>query len=48
MTEQEKELFKQLCSFKGSQFDESLLKAATPTVLGHLFFNRMHTIAYYT
>lgn len=42
----EKELFKSLCSFKDTDFDESLLDAATPTVLGHLFFNRMQAVAY--
>ena len=46
MRQKEKELFKSLCSFKAETFDESLLEAATPTVLGHLFFNRMQAIAY--
>ena len=48
MRQKEKELFKSLCSFKAETFDESLLEAATPTVLGHLFFNRMQAIAYGT
>ncbi len=48
MRQKEKELFKSLCSFKEDVFDESLLDAATPTVLGHLFFNRMQAIAYGT
>lgn len=48
MTEQEKELFKSLCSFKADRFDERLLLAATPSVLGHLFFNRMQAVAYGT
>lgn len=48
MRKQEKELFKSLCSFKDETFDETLLKAATPAVLGHLFFNRMQGIAYGT
>ena len=48
MQEKEKQLFKRLCSFKESTFDESLLEAATPAVLGHLFFNRMHAVAYGT
>ena len=48
MRQKEKELFKSLCSFKEDDFDESLLDAATPTVLGHLFFNRMQAIAYGT
>lgn len=46
MKKQEKELFKALCSFKAEEFDESLLQAATPIVLGHLFFNRMQAVAY--
>ena len=48
MIQKEKELFKSLCSFKEYDFDESLLDAATPSVLGHLFFNRMAAIAYGT
>lgn len=48
MKQKEKELFKSLCSFKEKKFDESLLVAATPAVLGHLFFNRMQAIAYGT
>lgn len=46
MKKEEKDLFKSLCSFRNDSFDESLLKYATPEVLGHLFFNRMHSIAY--
>ncbi len=46
MTKKEKELFKSLCSFKADTFDKNLLSAATPTVLGQLFFNRMQTVAY--
>lgn len=46
MRKKEKELFKSLCSFKEGNFDESLLYAATPAVLGHLFFNRMQAVAY--
>ena len=48
MIEKEKELFKNLCSFRSESFDEKLLEAATPAVLGHLFFNRMAAIAYGT
>jgi len=48
MRQQEKQLFKSLCSFKSENFDESLLEVATPTVLGQLFFNRMQSIAYGT
>lgn len=48
MKQKEKELFKSLCSFKEEKFDEGLLDAATPTVLGHLFFNRMYGVAYGT
>lgn len=48
MNQKEKKLFKSLCSFKKETFDESLLEAATPTVLGQLFFNRMQAVAYGT
>lgn len=48
MTEKEKQLFKALCKFKDSFSDTSLVEFATPTVLGHLFFNRMQGIAYDT
>lgn len=48
MRKQERQLFKNLCSFKAGTFDESLLESATPTVLGQLFFNRMQAIAYGT
>lgn len=48
MKEKEKELFQSLCSFREEEFDETLLDAATPAVLGHLFFNRMQAIAYGT
>lgn len=48
MTKKEKELFKKLCSFKAETFDENLIDAATPAVLGQLFFNRMQAIAYGT
>lgn len=46
MEQKEKELFKSLCSFKEEKFDEALLDAATPAVLGQLFFNRMQGVAY--
>lgn len=48
MTKQEKELFKRLCSFKENGFQANLLSAATPSVLGQLFFNRMQAVAYGT
>lgn len=48
MNSKEKGLFKNVCSFKSESFDETLLKFATPEVLGHLFFNRMQAIAYGT
>lgn len=48
MKKEEKELFKALCSFKSDRFDDSLLAFATPAVLGNLFFNRMHGVAYGT
>lgn len=48
MTHQEKKLYKALCSFQATAFDESLLDAATPSVLGYLFFNRMQAVAYGT
>ena len=48
MKQKEKQLFRSLCSFKSGNFDKTLLDAATPTVLGQLFFNRMQSIAYGT
>ncbi len=48
MKQKEKELFKSLCSFKEEKFNKKLLDAATPMVLGHLFFNRMQAVAYGT
>lgn len=48
MKQKEKELFKSLCSFKERNFEENLIDAATPVVLGHLFFNRMQAVAYGT
>ena len=46
MKQKERQFFKSLCSFNAKKFDETLLDAATPAVLGHLFFNRMQSIAY--
>ncbi len=46
MKREEKKLFKELCSFRKTDFNESLLEYATPEVLGHLFFNRMQGVAY--
>ena len=46
MTAKEKQLFKELCSFKKEKFDERLIKYATPVVLGWLFYNRMQAVAY--
>lgn len=48
MKSEEKLLFKNLCEFKSDRFDETLLEYATPSVLGHLFYNRMQAIAYGT
>lgn len=48
MNEKEKQLFKELCKFKNSWNDPSLIEFATPAVLGHLFFNRMQGVAYDT
>ena len=48
MKEKEKQLFKALCKFKDDIFDTSLIDFATPSVLGHIFFNRMQGIAYDT
>ena len=48
MKEKEKQLFKALCKFKDQFVDASLVDFATPSVLGHLFFNRMQGIAYDT
>ena len=46
MTKNEIKVFKSLCAFKAKNFDADLEKYATPSVLGHLFFNRMQGIAY--
>ena len=49
MNKKEKELFLQLCNFEDVDTDklkELLVQNATPSVLGHLFFNRMQGIAY--
>lgn len=46
MKEKEKQLFMALCKFKDRFYDASLLEYATPAVLGYLFFNRMHGVAY--
>ena len=48
MKKKEKQLFKALCKFKDQFVDTSLIEFATPSVLGHLFFNRMQGIAYDT
>lgn len=44
----ERQLFKNLCSFKSKDFDKNLLLNASPEVLGHLFFNRMQGVAFGT
>ena len=41
-------MFKSLCDFTSDSLDEDLLAYATPSVLGHLFYNRMAAIAYGT
>lgn len=46
MKKGEKELFLKLCSFKGTDLKPEDLKNATANVLGMLFFNRMHGVAY--
>lgn len=46
MKEKEKQLFKALCMFKDDFSDTSLIEYATPSVLGHLFFNRMQGVAF--
>lgn len=46
MKDNEKQLFKNLCSFKNETFEDSLLEFATPSVLGQLFYNRMQAVAY--
>lgn len=48
MLKGEKELFKELCSFRKENFNKKLLGYATPTVLGHVFYNRMQGIAFGT
>lgn len=49
MNKKEKELFLQLCNFNDVDVDKLkglLPQNASPSVLGHLFFNRMQGIAY--
>lgn len=46
MNEKEKQLFKALCRFREPLPDGTLIDAATPDVLGLLFFNRMQGVAY--
>ena len=46
MKKQEKELFMSLCDFQAKEMDRALLRYASPTVLGALFFNRMQGVAY--
>ena len=46
MKEQEKLFFKSLCKFRTEKVNANLAEFATPSVLGHLFFNRMQGIAY--
>lgn len=48
MKENEKQLFKELCKCKSNKFETKYLAYATPHVLGQLFFNRMHGVAYGT
>lgn len=48
MKNEERKLFRSLCSFQSETFDEKLLAFATPSVLGQLFFNRMQGVAYGT
>ena len=46
MTKNEIKVFKSLCSFKAETIDADTERYATPSVLGHLFFNRMQGTAY--
>ena len=48
MNTKEKKVFLELCNFKKTQgiSEETIIKNATPEVLGHLFFNRMQSVAY--
>lgn len=46
MTQQEKQLFKAMCSFRSDSLAKCDVSSATPAVLGHLFFNRMQAVAY--
>lgn len=48
MNQKERELFRSLCSFRSEESDSGLTEAATPEVLGQLFFNRMAGVAYGT
>lgn len=42
----EKKLFKELVKIEDGKFDETLLRYASPYVLGQLFFNRMQGVAF--
>ncbi len=46
MTQTEQDLLRALCKFRHRTWSEDLLSAATPSVLGHLFFNRMQGVAH--
>lgn len=48
MNQKERELFRSLCCFRSEESDSGLTEAATPEVLGQLFFNRMAGVAYGT
>lgn len=39
-------LFKELCKFRSTNINLDLIEAASPNVLGKLFFNRMQGVAY--
>lgn len=48
MNKKEKLLLRYLCNIHLQEFDEKLLRFASPEVLGYIFSNRMQTIAYCT
>ena len=47
METNERKLFQELCKISGLFEDDSIFETVTPELLGYLFFNRMHGIAYH-
>lgn len=46
LTKEEKQLFRNLCDPLSEKLEVGMLDAASPAVLGHLFWNRMQAAAY--